>query len=223
MDNHAPRDRQLNFRILRTSDAKEVLPQIKLRFDPQVSLTQSHEGHNMPDSRGSQVVKLKVVIPQKRAEEPVRWHAKSLLIGRRKGHHISSCRHGEHRVLRHPTSLELYRRHKPMLNKFLQVARCNSGRGPILLHHDSRRKEGPHFQDASIFFLFLFFLTLLFPSLFFSRHMDGGKERMADGAQGRSPASNPVASVVKWLDPLRHSKGLGKLSLPASPIRHMSH
>jgi hypothetical protein len=178
MDNNAPRDRQLNFRILRTSDAKEVLPQIKLRFDPQVSLTQSHEGHNMPDSRGSQVVKLKVVIPQKRAEELVRWHAKSLLIGRRKGHHISSCRHGEHRVLRHPTSLELYRRHKPILNKFLQVARCNSGRGPILLHHDSRRKEGPHFQDASIFFLFLFFLTLSFfrPSFFPGTWMEVRRE-----------------------------------------------
>jgi hypothetical protein len=35
------------------------------------------------------------------------------------------------------------------------------------------------------------------------------------GAQGRPPALNPAASVVKWLGPLRHSKGHAKLSLPA--------
>jgi hypothetical protein len=34
-------------------DAKEVFPQIKIRVDPQVRLTQSHEGHDMQDSRGS--------------------------------------------------------------------------------------------------------------------------------------------------------------------------
>jgi hypothetical protein len=28
------------------------------------------------------------------------------------------------------------------------------------------------------------------------------------GAQGRPPASNPIALVVKWLGSLRHSKGL---------------
>jgi hypothetical protein len=46
MDNHAPRDRQLSFRILRAPDVKEVLSLIKLTVDPQVSLTQSHKGHN---------------------------------------------------------------------------------------------------------------------------------------------------------------------------------
>jgi hypothetical protein len=34
MDNHASGGRQLNFGILRTLDAEEVLPQIKLRVDP---------------------------------------------------------------------------------------------------------------------------------------------------------------------------------------------
>jgi hypothetical protein len=51
---------------------------------------------------------------------------------------------------------------------------------------------------------------------------------MADGAQGyravqgQPPALNPVASVIKWLGPLRHSKGHGKLFLPASPTPRTS-
>jgi hypothetical protein len=46
-DNRAPRDCHLRFRVLRTPDMEEVIQQIKLRVNPQVSLTQSHEGHNM--------------------------------------------------------------------------------------------------------------------------------------------------------------------------------
>jgi hypothetical protein len=65
MDNRAPENRQLSFRILQKLDMKEVLPQIKLRVDPQVSLTHSHEGRDMMDSRGSQVGKLDTVMPQK--------------------------------------------------------------------------------------------------------------------------------------------------------------
>jgi hypothetical protein len=56
-------DRQLSFGILRTLNMKEILPQINLRVDPQVSLTQSHEGRYMQDSQGRQVVKLETVIP----------------------------------------------------------------------------------------------------------------------------------------------------------------
>jgi hypothetical protein len=121
LDNHALIDHQLSFRILRAPDA-EVLPQIKLRVDPQVSLTQSHEGRNMQDPRGSPVVKLKAIIPQKRAEEPVWWHAESLLIECHIGHHVSLQRYGERKLLQHTTSLELHRCHKPMLHEFWQVA-----------------------------------------------------------------------------------------------------
>jgi hypothetical protein len=39
LDDHAPKDQQLSSWILQTPDAKEVLPQIKFRVDPQVSLT----------------------------------------------------------------------------------------------------------------------------------------------------------------------------------------
>jgi hypothetical protein len=53
MDNRAPRDRQLSIGVLRAPDMEEVLPQIKLRVDPKVSLAQSHEGCNMQDPRGS--------------------------------------------------------------------------------------------------------------------------------------------------------------------------
>jgi hypothetical protein len=42
------------------------------------------------------------------------------------------------------------------------------------------------------------------------------------GAQGRSPASNPTMMVVKWLGPLRCSKGPDKLYLPAFPTPRTS-
>jgi hypothetical protein len=226
--NYASGDHQLSFKILRTLVVKEVLPLIELRVDPQVSFTQSHEGRNMQDSRGSQVVKLEAVIPQKRVEEPMWWHAESLLIERRKGHHVSFHRCRECKVRRNPTSLELRRSHKPMLHEYLQVAQRNGGKGPILLCHGRRRKGGQHLRDPGITSYF-FFRSLLFLSLFlFSRHREGGQERTTDGvqgyraAQGRSLASNPTASVVKQLGPLRYSKGPGKLSLPASHTPHIS-
>jgi hypothetical protein len=65
MNDRAPEEHQLSFGIQRTPDTKELFPQIKLRVDPQVRLTQSHDGHYMQDTRGSEVVKLKAVIPQK--------------------------------------------------------------------------------------------------------------------------------------------------------------
>jgi hypothetical protein len=61
----------------------------------------------MQDPQGSQVVKLEVVILQKRAEELVWWHAESPLIEHHKGHHVSLCRCGERKGLQHTTSLEL--------------------------------------------------------------------------------------------------------------------
>jgi hypothetical protein len=117
--NYASGDHQLSFKILRTLVVKEVLSLIELRVDPQVSFTQSHEGRNMQDSRGSQVVKLEAVIPQKRVEEPMWWHAESSLVERRKGHHVSFHRCRECKVRRNPTSLELRRSHKPMLHEYL--------------------------------------------------------------------------------------------------------
>jgi hypothetical protein len=65
------------------------------------------------------MVKLKVVVLQQQAEEPVWWRIKSLLIERHEGHHISFRRYGQHKVLRHMASRELRRRHKPMPVKFL--------------------------------------------------------------------------------------------------------
>jgi hypothetical protein len=47
VDNHASGDCQPSFRILWAPDTKEVLPQVKLTVDPQLSLTQSNEGRNM--------------------------------------------------------------------------------------------------------------------------------------------------------------------------------
>jgi hypothetical protein len=60
------------------------------------------------------------------------------------GHHVSLRRRKECRVLWHTASHELRRRHKPLLHKFLQMARRNNGRSPILLRYDSRRKGEPH-------------------------------------------------------------------------------
>jgi hypothetical protein len=113
-----------------------------LKYFPWVSLTQSHEGHNMKDPRGSQVMKLEVIILQKRMEEPAWWHAEPPLIERHKVHHIPLRKCGERRVLGHTTSLELHRRHKPMLHEFLQMAQ--GARSPILLCHGSRRTGRQH-------------------------------------------------------------------------------
>jgi hypothetical protein len=64
MDDRASRDRQLRFRILQTTHTEEILPSIEIEVDPQVSFTQGYEDSNMQDSRGSQVVKLKAIVPQ---------------------------------------------------------------------------------------------------------------------------------------------------------------
>jgi hypothetical protein len=42
---------------------EKILPQIEIGVDPQVSFTQGYEDNDMQDSGGSQVVKLKVVVP----------------------------------------------------------------------------------------------------------------------------------------------------------------
>jgi hypothetical protein len=78
-------------------------------------------------------------------------------------------------------------------------------------------RKGSTFKILVSLPIFLsFFHSLLLSSLFsfLFRYREEGKERMVDGEQGyrgvegRPPASNPIASVVKWLGPLRRSKGL---------------
>jgi hypothetical protein len=91
-------------------------------------------------------------------------HAKSLLIESHKGHHVSYRRGGEPGVLQHLTSLKLRHHHKPMLNEFLQMVQSDDGRSPVLLYHDSGRKEGQHLQDFGISSLFHF-------SFFFFRRL----------------------------------------------------
>jgi hypothetical protein len=160
-------------------------------------------------------VKLKAVIPQKRAEEPVWWCSQSPLIERHNGHHVPICRGREHRVLQHTASLEIYCCHKPILHEFLWVAWRNDGRSPFLLRHCSRWKGREHLRGPGTFSYFLLFGSLFFLSLFlFFRHREESMERTADrakgyrGVQGQLLALNLVASMVKWLGPLRHNKGL---------------
>jgi hypothetical protein len=84
-------------------------------------------------------------------------------------------------------------------------------------------RQGSTFKILVFSPYFLFSRFLLFMSIFlFSRRREGDKDRTADGAQGRPPASNLAASVVKRLGPLRRSKGSSKLSLPASPTPRTS-
>jgi hypothetical protein len=150
------------------------------------------------------------------------------LIEHYKGHHISFRRWGEHRILQHTARLELSHRHKPMLHEFLQVTMHNGGRSPLLLRHGSRRNERQHLQDPGICPIFLFSLSPLSVPLSFSRCRERGRESMADGtkgyrgAQGWPLALNPATSMVKRLEHLKHSKGLGKLSLLTSPTPHTS-
>jgi hypothetical protein len=49
MNNRAPRDHQLHFRVLGMPDTEEIIPQIELRIISQVCLTQSYEGRYMQD------------------------------------------------------------------------------------------------------------------------------------------------------------------------------
>jgi hypothetical protein len=56
MNDHTLGDCQLHIQVLRTLDAKEIIPQIELRVDPYVSLTQSDEGSHMQDPDGGQIV-----------------------------------------------------------------------------------------------------------------------------------------------------------------------
>jgi hypothetical protein len=58
MNNRTPDDYQLHFPVLRTADMEDIIPQIKRKVNPQVSLTWSHEGRYVQDPRGGQVVQL---------------------------------------------------------------------------------------------------------------------------------------------------------------------
>jgi hypothetical protein len=99
MDDHVTRDHQLRFRVLQMTDMEEVLPQIEIGVDPQVSFTQGYKGYNMQDSNGSYVVKLEAVVLHERAEELVQRHAELLLVESCKVHHVSFHRCGKRRVL----------------------------------------------------------------------------------------------------------------------------
>jgi hypothetical protein len=43
MNDNTPRDGHLHIQVMRTPDAKEIIPQIKHGVDPLVSLSQTHE------------------------------------------------------------------------------------------------------------------------------------------------------------------------------------
>jgi hypothetical protein len=88
---------------------EDILSQIEIGVNPQVSFTRGYKDGDMQDSGGSRVVKLEAIVPQKQAEERVRRHAESSLVESNKGDHLSLCRSRERRVLRHPTGIELCR------------------------------------------------------------------------------------------------------------------
>jgi hypothetical protein len=117
-----------------------------------------------------QIVQLQAIVPQQQVKEPVRWHTKSPLVKRHKGHHVSLHGHGEHEVLWHAVGRKLHRRHEPLVRETLQVTLHNIGRGSVMFRHCLRRKEKKHSPNpgTSLFFSFSFFLLLLSLS-FFSR------------------------------------------------------
>jgi hypothetical protein len=121
MDHRASRDRQLCYRILQTVHMEEILPQIEIGINPQVSFTQDYEDGDTEDSEGSRVVKLEAIVPQEQAEEWVWRHVEPSLVESHKGHHVSLHKSRERRVVRHLTGFELRRRHKPMIHEFMQV------------------------------------------------------------------------------------------------------
>jgi hypothetical protein len=55
MNNRAPGDCQIRVWVLRPSNTVEIISQIEVRVNPQVSLTQSHEGYVQDPQRGQLV------------------------------------------------------------------------------------------------------------------------------------------------------------------------
>jgi hypothetical protein len=49
MNNHTPEGRQPRVQVLRAMDIEEIIPRIKHRIDPHVSLTESHKGRYMQE------------------------------------------------------------------------------------------------------------------------------------------------------------------------------
>jgi hypothetical protein len=49
VDNHAPRNNQFRVWVLRTQDAKEIVPLVKMGVNPHVGLTQNHKEHDVQD------------------------------------------------------------------------------------------------------------------------------------------------------------------------------
>jgi hypothetical protein len=149
---------------------EEILPQIEIRVNPQVSFTQGYQDGNMQDSKGSQVVKLEAVVLQERVEEWVQRHAEPSLVESHKGHHVSLRRSRERRILRHPTGFELCHQHKPVFHEILHVPQHNGRRSLVLLYHGSGRKKGQHLHDPDIptsnFFSLSLSLSRLFSSFF---------------------------------------------------------
>jgi hypothetical protein len=188
---------------------EEILPQIEIRVNPQVSFTQGYQDGNMQDSEGSQVVKLEAVVLQERVEEWVQRHAEPSLVESHKGHHVSLRRSRERRILRHPTGFELCHQHKPVFHEILHVPQHNGRRSLVLLYHGSGRKKGQHLHDPDIptsnFFSLSLSLCLAFSLPFLSKYREGSKERVMDGVrgyrgmQGRPPGLNPAALMVKRL------------------------
>jgi hypothetical protein len=49
MDNHTPQICQFHVLVLRTSDAEEMVRQVKMGVNPHVGLAQSHKVHDVQD------------------------------------------------------------------------------------------------------------------------------------------------------------------------------
>jgi hypothetical protein len=162
----------------------------------------------------------------------VRWCTESPLIERHEGHHVSFRRSGEHRILWHTASPSSAAVMNTCFTSFC-IWPCITAEGVQSCSAMAQKGRGGITIVILVFLLFSFssLSPLSAPLSFSFRSREGGKERTADHvkgyrvAQGQPPALTPATSAVKWLGPLRCSKGLGKLGLPTSLLlaHHASH
>jgi hypothetical protein len=74
-----------------------------------------------------------------------------------------------------------------MLDKFLKMALCSGGPGPVLLRRGSGRKGRQHLRDPSVSPIFLFFslcLSSFCPLFLFFRLREGGEKGTMVRAKG---------------------------------------
>jgi hypothetical protein len=78
--------------LLDQGDSEEVPPELEVGFDPQESLAQHDEGHDLLDPIWVEVLQLDLVVMEETLEEGMRGHPKTALMEVREGDDVIIAR-----------------------------------------------------------------------------------------------------------------------------------